>query len=97
MVRHRPAENTWREYPLAEIGLRDRISVATEGNWVWVATGTGAFLLDVPRHLWTQYTMYDGLMHARVQAVLRDGEYVWFGTAEGLSRFHWPHILYDKR
>ncbi len=90
-VQYRPTENTWREYSLAEIGGRDRISIEADSNWVWVATGAGAFLLDVPRHLWTHYTMYDGLMHTRVQVVLRDGAHVWFGTAEGLSRFYWPH------
>ncbi len=88
-VRYRPKDNTWREYPLTEIGGRDRVSIEADSNRVWVATGAGAFLLDVPRRLWTHYTMYDGLAHTRVQVVLRDGRYVWFGTAEGLSRFLW--------
>ncbi len=87
VVRYRPGDDTWREYPLTEIGGRDRVSIEADNNEVWVATGAGAFLLDVPRHLWTHYTMYDGLAHTRVQVVLRDGGYVWFGTAEGLSRF----------
>ena len=98
VVRYGPADDTWREYRLAEIGWReDRVSIAADDKWVWVGTSAGAFLLDVPRHLWTHYTMFDGLIHTRVQAVLRDGEYVWFGTAEGLSRFHWAHILFDGR
>ena len=96
LIRYRPAENTWDEYPLAEIGGRDRISIEADSAHVWVATHTGAFLLDVKRQEWTNYTTYDGLIHSRVQVVYKEDEHVWFGTAEGLSRFHWPQTQFDK-
>jgi len=89
LLRYTPSDSTWREYPMTEVSGSRRISMAADSAHVWLGTDNGAFLLDISRHIWTRYTPINGLIHPRVQAVLRDGEYIWFGTAEGLSRYHW--------
>jgi len=94
LVEYHTVQHTWREFPLAEIGSGLRITVAADTSRVWVGTASGAFLLDVPRQIWTHYTPIHGLIHARVQAVLRDGKHLWFGTANGLSRFDWTRALF---
>jgi ligand-binding sensor domain-containing protein len=96
LLRYRLKDNTWYEFPLAEIGGRDRISIDADSTSIWVATGAGAFYLDVARQHWTHYTTFDGLIHTRIQIVMRDDEHVWFGTPEGLSRFHWVRAIFEK-
>lgn len=95
LIRHAIASNTWQEYALPEIGGSHRVSMAATEKHVWVSTNQGAFLLDISRRLFTRYHTTDGLMHPRVQAILTHQEDVWFGTAEGLSRFRWTQALLE--
>ena len=96
VLSYTPSDSTWREYPMTEVSGSRRISMAADSAHVWLGTDNGAFLLDVSRHHWRQYTPIHGLIHPRVQAVLRDGEYIWFGTAEGLGRYHWVRDISGK-
>jgi ligand-binding sensor domain-containing protein len=87
--------NTWQEYALADIGGSRHINIVANDKYAWVSTDQGAFLLDISRHLWTRYHTIDGLIHGRVQAVLQDQDHIWFGTAGGLSRFHWTRAFLE--
>jgi ligand-binding sensor domain-containing protein len=86
---------TWQEFPLAEIAGSHRIDLAADARHVWVSSDRGAFHFDISNHTWTRYHTGEGLIHPRVQAVLSGSGDVWFGTAEGLSRFHWAGELLE--
>ncbi len=88
--------NTWERFPLSEVRGSRKVAIAADTSRVWVATDQGAFRLDIARKLWKHYTRFDGLIHDRVHTVLLDGDYVWFGTAEGASRFHWAGDFFEQ-
>lgn len=56
---------------------------------VWLGTRDGAMRFDIAREKWTVYTVQDGLLNDTVQALLLDGNHIWFGTREGVTRFYW--------
>jgi ligand-binding sensor domain-containing protein len=68
--------------------------LATE-EAVWVATDNGVLKFDRERQRWVHYTLEDGLPDMRVYALFPDGDYIWFGTAAGLTQFYWnsPHRI----
>ncbi|OGG56511.1 MAG: hypothetical protein A3F84_15695 [Candidatus Handelsmanbacteria bacterium RIFCSPLOWO2_12_FULL_64_10] len=72
-------------YPLPELAGRPIAGVAVDPGHVWVATEIGAMRLDRRTGAWRRFTRADGLVNDRVQAVLREKDGVWFGTAEGIS------------
>ena len=88
-------QNTWQEYTLPEIGSSRRVSIAASNKHVWISTNQGAFLLNLTDRLWTRYHTTEGLIHGGVQAILAGQNHIWFGTAEGLSRFHWSRALLE--
>lgn len=95
LIRHPINSDVWQEYTLPEIGGSHSINITANSKYVWVSTDQGAFLLDMSQHHFTRYHTTEGLIHPRVQAVLTDSNYTWFGTAEGLSRFHWKQAFLE--
>ena len=65
------------------------IKLACGKRYLWAATGNGVLRLDKKRQLWTQYTTEDGLLDDFVQDLALDGDYIWFGTPQGVTRFFW--------
>ena len=86
----------WGRFSLSDVGPQRRVSLAADSTRVWVATDGGALRFDVSRQLWKRYSQSDGLIHDRVQALQLDGEHIWFGTAEGVSRYHWAEDFFEK-
>ena len=95
LISHPTNSDTWQEYPLPEMGGSHNISLSANKKHVWVSTDQGAFLFDISQHHFTRYHTTEGLIHPRVQAIITDQNYVWFGTAEGLSRFHWERAFLE--
>ncbi|MBN1155159.1 hypothetical protein JXB12_09610 [candidate division KSB1 bacterium] len=60
---------------------------------VWVATDFGVLKFDKDRKIWVHYTMDDGLIDNYVTSVQIDGDYVWFGTISGLTKFYWNNPI----
>ncbi|GBD93711.1 two component regulator propeller [bacterium BMS3Abin05] len=56
---------------------------------VWLGTTNGVYKYDRRRDFWRKFSQIDGLLDPRVQDILPDGNYIWFGTREGLTRFYW--------
>lgn len=56
---------------------------------VWVATNSGVLKYDRAGERWVHYTVMDGLPDDQVYSLCLDGDYIWFGTARGLTRFYW--------
>ncbi len=79
----------WERFPLSEITGSRKVGIAADTSRVWVTTDQGVFRLRTASGLWQRYTRYDGLLADRINAVLLDGDTVWFGTSEGVSRFDW--------
>jgi len=55
---------------------------------VWLGTTNGVLKYSKRRKFWRKFSQIDGLLDTRVQFILPDGDYVWFGTREGLTRFY---------
>jgi len=62
--------------------------LATEAA-VWVATENGVLKFDRQSERWVHFNLEDGLPDRRVYSLYPDGDYIWFGTAVGLTRFYW--------
>ncbi|MDO9547604.1 MAG: two-component regulator propeller domain-containing protein [Candidatus Marinimicrobia bacterium] len=58
-------------------------------NYLWLATDNGAYLIRLNDFYIEHYLPRDGLAGRLVNKVRIDGEYVWFGTDQGLSRYNW--------
>jgi len=56
---------------------------------IWAATQNGVLKYDKLRERWVHFTMLDGLPSNEVYSLLLDGDYIWFGSARGLTRFYW--------
>jgi ligand-binding sensor domain-containing protein len=56
---------------------------------VWVGSRNGAARFEKESNKWLVYTTQDGLINDSVQALMPDGDYMWFGTTEGVTRFYW--------
>jgi len=56
---------------------------------VWVATKSGVWKLNRATDIWIKYTTDDGLLDNNVQDMVLDGDYIWFGTPQGATRFFW--------
>jgi ligand-binding sensor domain-containing protein len=56
---------------------------------VWVATKNGVWKLNQTTGIWIKYTTDDGLLDNNVQDMVLDGDYIWFGTPLGATRFFW--------
>ncbi|MDZ7724736.1 MAG: hypothetical protein U5R06_18485 [candidate division KSB1 bacterium] len=68
-----------------------RILVAAQS--VWVATDNGVYKYNRFANRWRHYTRMDGLADNRVYSLYLKGNYIWFGTPKGLTRFYWNSPL----
>jgi ligand-binding sensor domain-containing protein len=81
---------------LTEIGAARRTSVAADSTRVWIATESGAFRLRSDTGMWKRFWTTDGIIDDLVQAVCLEGEYVWFGTRRGASRYHLASDFFER-
>ena len=65
------------------------LSIRATAKAVWLGTTNGVYKYDKRRKFWRKFNQADGLLDPRVQFILPDGDYIWFGTREGLTRFYW--------
>jgi len=65
------------------------ITIKATDKAVWVGTEQAVYKYDKQRRTWRLFTTEDGLLDNTVQAILPAGDYVWFGTPKGLTRFYW--------
>ncbi len=67
----------------------DVVKLVCDKKNVWVATRDGVWKLDQATQIWIKYTTEDGLLDNNVQDLALDGDYIWFGTPQGVTRFFW--------
>ena len=65
----------------------NRIQAGREA--VWVATNDGVLKYNRRGEYWVRFDMLDGLPSNEVYSLRLDGDYIWFGTPKGLTRFYW--------
>ena len=82
----------WQQYiPTGTFAYSTIFDMAINDRSVWIATDEGVLKYDRKRDTWRRFTEEDGLSNNTVQTILLDGDYVWFGTPEGATRFYWNH------
>lgn len=71
---------------------------ATAANDRFIAAATDQGLIMIERDTGKQRTFIedDGLLSINITAMIPDGEYLWIGSEEGLTRFYWldPRRVY---
>ena len=69
------------------------LAIAADAFSVWVGTRSGVFKLNRESRTWRRFDRIDGLIDTRVNEIVIDGDYVWFGTPKGATTFFWndPH------
>lgn len=63
--------------------------IACDRKHVWAATQDGVWKLNRATDIWVRYSTDDGLLDNQVQYLALDGDYIWFGTPQGATRFFW--------
>lgn len=73
----------------------DVVKLICDNKNVWVATKSGVWKLNRTTDIWIKYTTDDGLLDNNVQDMVLDGDYIWFGTPQGATRFFWndPRLI----
>ncbi|MBM3262436.1 MAG: hypothetical protein FJY97_03290 [candidate division Zixibacteria bacterium] len=64
-------------------------SLRISERWAWIGGTSGAARFDRKKETWRTFTRRDGLIDDTVQSALPDGDSVWFGTPQGVTRFFW--------
>ncbi|MDD5765362.1 MAG: hypothetical protein PHW79_03775 [Candidatus Marinimicrobia bacterium] len=90
LVRYLPGFDEWDilQYPQEQEYLTI-FDLAIEDGYLWLGTDSGALLIRLSDNYTERYTTVDGLAGNRVYKVITDGEWVWFGTDKGLTKYHW--------
>ena len=84
------ATNEWLEAPAKDYSWDAGVNrIIASSQAIWVATNEGALKYDRKMQRWVQFTYEDGLADDRVYSLLLEGDYIYFGTANGLTKFYW--------
>jgi|GEM_PF-2023509 ligand-binding sensor domain-containing protein len=85
-----------QRHPFPEVSGDRHIGIAADSSAVWLATDMGGFRFDIRRKQFRRYSTADGLIGEQVNSVLLEGDYVWFGTTRGASRYQWKLDFFDS-
>lgn len=87
-------KNEWKNLPDydREAGVHD---MDLFGQYLWIGTDKGARFMNVETQEWEKYGYVDGLGGERVFKVLIDGDWVWFGTDNGLTKYNWRKYVLE--
>jgi len=67
--------------------------IAVIGNKLWIGTDNGVLRYDLVTKLWDEYDKMDGLIDEYINDMKVDGDYIWFATPEGATRYYWNNPL----
>ena len=87
---YQPQKNPpWKPFNTNNDRAKKVVSMAVEGETVWVGSEKGLSLLDKKSEGWKVfYSTQNGLSGNFVNAILVQGDSLWLGTNGGISRFH---------
>ncbi len=84
------ATRSWLRPPARLVGTGATVNrLVADTSAVWAATNKGVLKYDRKRKRWRRFTIEDGLPSNEVFSLCLDGDYIWFGTRSGLTRFYW--------
>ncbi len=79
----------WKPFSTNNDRAKKVVSMAVDGESLWVGSEKGISLLDKKTEAWKAfYSTQSGLSGNFVNAILVQGDSVWIGTNGGISRFH---------
>ncbi len=79
----------WKRFTTNDSRAKKVVSMAVDGDQVWVGSEKGLSLLDKKKEGWrTFYSTQDGLSGNFVNSILVQSDFVWMGTNGGISRLH---------
>jgi ligand-binding sensor domain-containing protein len=84
-----PQKNpSWKRFSTNNSRAKKVVSMAVDGEGVWVGSEKGLALLDKKTEGWRRfYSMEDGLSGNFVNSLLVRSNFLWAGTNGGISRF----------
>jgi len=87
---YQPQKNPpWKRFNTNDGRAKKVVSMAVDGEWVWVGSEKGLSLLDKKTEGWkTFYSTQDGLSGNFVNSILSQSDFLWMGTNGGISRLH---------
>ena len=87
-VQKNPPWKTFNTYTSSDLAKKI-VSMAVDGDWLWVGSEKGLCLLDKKTEQWkTFYSPQKGLSGNFVNALLTESDFLWAGTNGGISRLH---------
>jgi hypothetical protein len=79
----------WKRFNTNDGRAKKVVSMAVDGEWVWVGSEKGLSLLDKKAEGWKVfYSTQDGLSGNFVNSILVQSDSLWIGTNAGISHFH---------
>jgi len=86
---YHPGKNPpWKKFSTNNGKAKKIVSIAVDGDTVWVGSEKGLSFLDKKTDVWKGfYSPEDGLSGNFVNALLVQGEALWIGTNAGITRF----------
>ncbi len=86
---YQPQRNPpWRRFNTNDSRAKKVVSMAVDGEWVWVGSEKGLSLLDKKTEGWKRfYSTNDGLSGNFVNSLLVQSSFLWASTNGGISRF----------
>jgi len=87
---YQPNKNSpWKRFSKNGSRAKKVVSMALDGNCLWVGSEKGLSALDKKTGRWKDfYSTQEGLSGNFVHTILVQPDFVWVGTNEGISRFH---------
>jgi len=87
---YHPKKNPrWRPFNTNNGRAKKVVSMALDGEGVWVGSEKGVSLLDKKTEGWKAfYSAQDGLSGNFVHSILVQSDFLWVGTNGGISRLH---------
>ncbi len=72
------------------------LKIEADERSLWVGTRSGVWRMDKKTQSWEHFTAFDGLIDNDIQAMVLDGDRIWFGTPEGATLFNWRKVFFSE-
>lgn len=85
---HPPKNPPWKKFNTNDGRAKKVVSMAVDGEWIWVGSEKGLSLLDKKTEGWKAfYSTQNGLSGNFVNSILNQPDSLWIGTNAGISHF----------
>jgi hypothetical protein len=67
--------------------------IVLDSTIMWVGTENGVWRYDRDTGKWHDYNTDDGLIDPYINDMVIEGDYIWFATPQGATKFYWNNSL----